>query len=390
MHDRHVVSRGRIQSAACHRTRTPLMNSFAHTPVMLTEVLAWFDLVPSGLLIDATCGGAGHAIALLADRSDQQLLGLDRDPLAVDTATQRLQTFGDRAQVRHARFDRLPDEIATLRSERRKTDVSLPVVGILFDLGVSSAQFDLVERGFSYRGDAPLDMRMDTTTGQTAADIVNTAAMSEIRRIIRTYGDERFADRIARSIVARRPIETTSHLAEIVTAAIPAATRRTGGHPAKRTFQALRIEVNDELRVLERALDAALDALAPGGRCVVLSYHSGEDRIVKDRFRFAETGGCTCPTGLPCVCGALPRGRMVRRGVTRPTSAEVSANPRAASAVARVFERFGSATSKPATPLARVEVAGPNSSTRVVLDTLKPSTIHPSSPSLGPEREECQ
>lgn len=313
--------------------------SFSHVSVMLAEVLNWLRDVPAGRVLDATIGGAGHARAILATHPHLSVVGLDRDPLAVRVAAERLVEFGDRARVLHARFD-------DFAAARRFCDVpgSEPFCSaVLFDLGVSSAQFDLVERGFSYRHDAALDMRMDTSTGLTAADVVNAYTESAITRLLKVYADERFASRIARAIIAHRPVVTTLQLVDIVTNAIPAATRRTGGHPAKRTFQALRIEVNDELRVLETALDRALDALVPGGRCIVLSYHSGEDRIVKDRFRFAETGGCTCPSDLPCVCSALPRGRMVHRGVVRPQPAEISANPRAASAVARVFAMTGPA-----------------------------------------------
>ena len=312
---------------------------FAHVSVLLDEVLAWLRPVPSGLIIDATVGGAGHSDALLRTFPNLNVLGLDRDPYAVEVASARLQEFGDRGRVIHARFDDFA--AARLASGADRTGPFCSAV--LFDLGVSSVQFDRPERGFSYRNDGPLDMRMDTSTGQTAAEVVNTYTESALSRMLKVYADERFASRIARAIIAARPVRTTLQLAEIITKAIPAATRRTGGHPAKRTFQALRIEVNDELRVLETALDRALDALVPGGRCIVISFQSGEDRIVKDRFRFAETGGCTCPSGLPCVCGALPRGRMVHRGVVRPQEAEVSANPRSASAVARVFAMAGPA-----------------------------------------------
>ena len=300
---------------------------FGHEPVLQSLVIEQLGHVPPGWVIDATCGGAGHARSILDHRPDLQVLGLDRDPFAVRIARERLAPYGARAEVHHLRFDSL-----------REVVHGRTVVGALFDLGMSSAQLDHGDRGFSYRHNAPLDMRMDTTAGLSAADVINGTTPAELRHIIATYGDERFADRVARAIVAARPILGTTELADIVTEAIPAATRRTGGHPAKRTFQAVRIEVNDELRVLGPALDAAIDVMVHGGRCIVLSYHSGEDRIVKDRFRFAETGGCSCPSGLPCVCGALPRGRMVRRGVLRPTQAEVTANPRAASAVARVFE----------------------------------------------------
>ena len=306
-------------------------------PVMADEVIEWLGPVPAGLVVDATIGGAGHAQRILATYLHLDLVGLDRDPLAVRVATERLAGFGTRAAVVHARYDALASVLASMPASM--PGAARPVSAVLFDLGVSSAQFDIGERGFSYRIDAPLDMRMDTTVGVTAADVVNTYDERALAGVLRTYGDERFSTRIAHAIVVARPVASTVALAELVVNAIPAATRRTGGHPAKRTFQALRIEVNDELRVLERALDAAIDALAPAGRCIVLAYHSGEDRIVKDRFRFAETDGCSCPPGLPCVCGALPRGRAVRRGVIRPHAAEVAVNPRAASAVARVFER---------------------------------------------------
>jgi 16S rRNA (cytosine1402-N4)-methyltransferase len=210
--------------------------------------------------------------------------------------------------------------------------------GVLFDLGVSSPQLDRAERGFSFRNDGPLDMRMDTTAPWSAADVVNGYAEDELARVIRQYGDERFSGRIARAIVAARPIESTADLAAIVTTAIPAATRRRGGHPATRTFQAIRIEVNRELEVLPTALDAAIEATRPGGRIAVLSYHSGEDRIAKDRLRTA-TGACDCPPGLPCVCDAVQTVRLVR-APKRPTEAERAANPRAASARLRAAERI--------------------------------------------------
>ena len=308
--------------------------SFSHVPVLRDETVEWISPVPPGLFVDLTLGGAGHARAVLDACPQLQLLGLDQDPDAVAAATQRLARYGSRARVAHIRSDRLVDALA----EDSRVRGAIPVTAILADLGVSSVQFDEGRRGFSYRSDAPLDMRMDTSTGRTAAAFVNEASFVEIADTLRIFGDERFAGRIAKAILANRPVLTTGQLSTIVTNAIPAATRRTGGHPAKRTFQALRIVVNDELDVLTTMITAGLDALAPGGRFVVLSYHSGEDRIVKELFRTAESGGCSCPSGLPCVCGALPRGRMVRRGVTRPQAAEIAANPRAASAVARVFE----------------------------------------------------
>ncbi len=331
----HPAGRGKGSTMSSETTPTP-DKIFAHVPVMKAETLEAIAPVANGLVIDATLGGAGHTRAILDAYPNVTVLGLDRDPFAIAAATARLASYGQRAIIRQCRYDDIVDAVG----EQSK---GLPVMAVFFDLGVSSPQLDLAERGFSYRNDAPLDMRMDTTQGMTAADVCNTYSERDLSRVLHVYGDEKFSGRVARAIIAHRPLTNTVQLAEIVTNAIPAATRRTGGHPAKRTFQALRIEVNDELRVLERALDAALDVLAPGGRCIVLSYHSGEDRIVKDRFRLAETGGCACPSGLPCVCGALPRGRMMRRGVTRPTEAEIASNPRAASAVARVFVMAGSA-----------------------------------------------
>lgn len=333
---------------------------FTHVSVMLNEVVDWFRAVPVGVIVDATLGGAGHSTAILDALPESLVLGLDRDMTAIRVAQARLKPYGRRARVRHCRYDHIVEAVDSLHEQTPSSESTSPtteveqvsfegaaITGVLFDLGVSSPQLDHAERGFSFRLDAELDMRMDTSVGITAKDVVNTYGHGELARVLSSYGDEKFASRIAKAIIGARPISTTGHLAAVVVEAIPAATRRTGGHPAKRTFQALRIEVNDELRVLERAISAAIDVLAPGGRCVVLAYHSGEDRIVKACFREAETGGCSCPPGLPCVCGALPRGRMVRRGVQRPHAAEIAANPRAASAVARVFEKAGSGGSAP-------------------------------------------
>jgi 16S rRNA (cytosine1402-N4)-methyltransferase len=304
-------------------------DEFTHRPVMVDEVVAVFGSVPAGLLVDATLGGAGHAIALLEARPDCSVLGLDRDGDALAVATARLARFGSRATTVRARFDALAELVGG-------RDV---VVGVLFDLGVSSPQLDRPERGFSYRHDAPLDMRMDPTQSLTAAVVVNEYELADLARLLRSNGDERFADRIASAIVAARPVVTTAQLVDIVRAAIPAPARRTGGHPAKRTFQAIRIEVNDELGVLRRTLPMAIDLVVPGGRIAVLTYHSGEDRIVKEAFRLAETGGCACPSGLPCVCGAVPKVRLVRRGGLTPSPSEAEANPRAQSARLRVAER---------------------------------------------------
>jgi 16S rRNA (cytosine1402-N4)-methyltransferase len=279
-----------------------------------------------------TLGGGGHSRRLLEERPDCRLLGLDRDQEALAAAGAVLAPFGERVVTRHARFDSLSVVMASLAIDR--------VSGVLFDLGVSSHQFDEGARGFSYRFDGPLDMRMDPSAGRTAADVVNGYDVEDLARVLREHGDERFAFRIAKALVASRPVTSTAQLAEIVRAAIPAAARRTGGHPAKRTFQAIRIEVNQELDVLPVALEQAIDSLAVGGRVAVLSYHSGEDRIVKQAFRRAASGGCTCPAGYPCGCGAVATGRIVRPEKRVPSAAEQERNPRAASAILRVLEKI--------------------------------------------------
>jgi 16S rRNA (cytosine1402-N4)-methyltransferase len=308
--------------------------SFVHVPVLLDRVLELFAPVPAGTIVDTTLGGAGHAAALLDARQDLRILGIDRDPDALAVARARLAPYGPRAEAHHARSDQLATVVAAAGA------ASQPITGVLMDLGVSSPQFDEAGRGFSYRHDAPLDMRMDPTRGPSANDLVNGASEEELAAILHRYADERFARRIARAIVAARPLHTTGALRDVVVGAIPAPARRTGGHPAKRTFQALRIAVNEELDVLGPALDAALDVLAPGGRLVVISYHSGEDRIVKARLRLADDGGCTCPPGLPCGCGARPVARLLRRGGWTPSADEVAANPRAASARLRAVEKL--------------------------------------------------
>ena len=309
-----------------------MTGEFRHEPVMLAEILEVFAGVPTGWLVDMTLGGGGHSRRLLEERPDCRILGLDQDLVALAAATTNLAPVAERVVTRHARFDSLSDVMTTLSIDH--------VSGILFDLGVSSHQFDEGERGFSYRFDGPLDMRMNPTTGRTAAEVVNEYSLDDLARVLREFGDERFAFRIAKSLVAHRPIRTTGELAEIVRAAIPAAARRTGGHPAKRTFQALRIEVNQELDVLAEALVQAIDAAAPGGRVAVLSYHSGEDRIVKHAFRTAATGGCTCPAGYPCGCGAVATARIVRPEKRVPSRVEIERNPRAASAILRVVEKI--------------------------------------------------
>ncbi|MFP4511895.1 MAG: 16S rRNA (cytosine(1402)-N(4))-methyltransferase RsmH [Acidimicrobiales bacterium] len=310
-------------------------DGFEHRPVMVEEIVALFEPVPTGLVVDATIGGGGHAHAVLDSRPDLVLLGLDQDADAIAAATERLAPFGDRVTIRRARFDELTAVVESIGH--------IDVVAVLFDLGVSSWQLDDAARGFSYRQPAPLDMRMDQRSERSADDVVNRYSERELTRILRTYGDERFARPIARAIVAARPLHSTVDLAEVVRSAIPAPARRRGGHPATRSFQAIRIEVNQELAVLPNAIDQAVALLVPGGRCAVLTYHSGEDRIVKERFLVAESGGCTCPDHLPCVCGAVPKVRLLRRGGWTPTAEERDANRRAESARLRAVEKLEAA-----------------------------------------------
>ncbi|HEX6417521.1 MAG TPA: 16S rRNA (cytosine(1402)-N(4))-methyltransferase RsmH [Acidimicrobiales bacterium] len=309
---------------------------FTHRPVLVDLVVQLFAPVPPGVVVDATLGGGGHAEALLDAHPHLSVLGLDQDPHAVAAATARLARFGDRVRVRRTRFDRIAAAVAAVLPGMGGAGAS----GTLFDLGVSSPQLDRPERGFSYRAAGPLDMRMDPTRPVSAADLVNGADEAELARLLRAYGDERHAGRIARAIVAHRPIATTAELADVVRGAVPAPARRRGGHPARRTFQAIRIAVNDELAILPATLDDAIDVLVPGGRCVAIAYHSGEDRIVKERFRHAETGGWTGPSHLPVPPDVRPTVRLLRRGAWRPTAAEVAANPRAEAARLRAVEKL--------------------------------------------------
>jgi 16S rRNA (cytosine1402-N4)-methyltransferase len=307
--------------------------SFGHLPVMLGEVVGLLEGTPPGVIVDATLGGGGHAEALLRASGEHRLVGFDRDPAAIAAASATLAPFGARAVLRHSRFDRF-DEVLAAEAPGE------PISFVLFDLGVSSHQLDEPGRGFSYRFDAPLDMRMDPADRLSAADIVNGWDVRQLAALFAEHGEGRFAGLIARTIAGARPIVSTSQLAELVRDAIPARARAKGGHPAKRVFQALRVAVNDELETLGPTIDSALSALSPGGRCVVLSYHSGEDRIVKDRFARAASGWCTCPPGLPCVCGAVPAVRVLTRGARLPSKDEVAENPRAASARLRAAERL--------------------------------------------------
>ena len=307
----------------------------AHVPVLLERcvgLLAPALTGPDAVVVDCTLGMGGHAEALL-DATGARLVGLDRDPEALRRSGARLAPYGERVALVHAVYDELPEVLAGLGLER--------VQGVLFDLGVSSLQLDEAARGFAYAQDAPLDMRMDPTRGATAADVVNGYDGRALARVLKEYGDERFAARIADAIVRERALEPftgTARLAELVRTSIPAATRRTGGHPAKRTFQALRIEVNDELGVLRRAVPAALDALAVGGRLVVLSYQSLEDKVVKAELVRRATS--QVPVDLPFVPeGSGPELRLLVRGSEQASAEEVAANPRAASVRLRAAER---------------------------------------------------
>jgi 16S rRNA (cytosine1402-N4)-methyltransferase len=317
------------------------MDRAQHVPVLAGRVTALLSpaLAAEGaVLVDATLGRAGHARALLQACPGMFLVGIDADVAAIETARELLTPYAARVTLVHARYDEIP----AILSAARRPPGPVQVMGLLFDLGVSSPQLDDPARGFAYAQDAPLDMRMDQTAERTAADIVNGYPPAELARILHEYGEERFARRIAEAVVrerARAPITSTQRLSTIVKDAIPAATRRTGGNPAKRTFQALRIEVNDELGTLRRALPAALDILAVGGRVVVLAYHSLEDRIVK-RELVRRTADQT-PPGLPVRAdAAAPQFRLLTRGAERPDSEEVTSNPRAASARLRAAERI--------------------------------------------------
>jgi len=308
-----------------------------HVPVLLPRVVELLEPALAdrpAVLVDATLGLGGHAAALLAAHPRLTLVGLDRDPQALALAARRLVAFADRTHLVHAVYDRIADVLGELGLSR--------VDGVLFDLGVSSLQLDADERGFSYARDADLDMRMDPDRGPTAADVLNTYPAAELARVLREYGEERFAARIASAVVRRRerqPLRRSAELVELLYEAVPAASRRTGGHPAKRTFQALRIEVNGELAALSSALPAALDALTVGGRIVVLAYHSLEDRIVK-RELTARAQSRT-PVGLPVeLPGHGPELRLVTRGAEVARDEEIDDNPRAASVRLRAAMRI--------------------------------------------------
>lgn len=313
-----------------------LLMSGAHEPVMLAEIVELFAEIPDGVLLDATLGLAGHATAILRRHQGLQVVGIDQDDMAIANAATVAATLGNDARrfsVRRARFDRA---VAVLH----ETGVE-QLSGALFDLGVSSPQLDVAERGFSYRNDAPLDMRMDRSQHLSAWHVVNEYDEERLADLLAHNADERFAKRIAGAIVAARPIDSTARLAEVVTAAIPAATRRTGGHPAKRSFQAIRIEVNAELEILAQALRDVMSIIVPGGRIAVLSYHSGEDRIVKRVMQEAETDTTRPNIATPFAhpSRTAPRAWRKVRVAKQPSAPERDRNPRATSARLRAMQR---------------------------------------------------
>ena len=308
---------------------------FKHKSVLLKETIDNLNVKPDGIYVDGTLGGAGHALEVCKLLSATgRLIGIDQDDAAIQAASERLRDYQDRTMIIRSNYCHMVPEL-------KKRGIN-SVDGIVLDLGVSSYQLDHAERGFTYREDVPLDMRMDQRGSETAADIVNTYSESELYRIIRDYGEDRFAKNIAKHIVKRRqekPFETAGELAETIRAAIPARVRATGGHPAKRTFQAIRIELNHELDVLENSIDRMIDFLNPGGRLSIITFHSLEDRIVKNRFRINENP-CTCPPEFPvCMCGKKSKGRVITRKPIVPTEKELEENKRSKSSKLRVFER---------------------------------------------------
>jgi len=309
---------------------------FHHVPVLLNEVLEGLAIREDGTYVDCTLGGAGHSLEILRRLGPKgRLIGLDQDEAALAAAAERLAPFGDQVRLVKTNFARIAQVVDELQVG--------PVHGVLMDIGVSSHQLDEAERGFSFHQEAPLDMRMDRSSPVSAATVVNEWPEEELVRIIREYGEERWAKRIAQFIVRARahgPIRTTTELVDVIKAAIPAAARREGGHPARRTFQAIRIAVNDELGALERGLEGAVQVLAPGGRLAVITFHSLEDRLVKQTFaRWANP--CTCPPNAPvCTCGKQPLVRHVTRKPVTASPAELEANPRSRSAKLRVVEKL--------------------------------------------------
>lgn len=307
---------------------------FSHVPVLYDEVISGLEIKPDGIYVDGTLGGGGHASGVCSRLGpDGLFIGIDRDRDALAAASARLEEYSCRKILVHANY-------ADIKEVLEQNGI-MYVDGIMADLGVSSFQLDEKSRGFSYMHSAPLDMRMDQDAAFSAADVVNGYSRDALAGIIREYGEERFASRIAGAIVKEReksPIETTGRLSDIIKSAVPAAARRDGPHPAKRTFQAIRIEVNDELEGLKAAVDSFIDVLAPGGRLCIITFHSLEDRIVKQMIA-ARENPCTCPPGLPCVCGRKPDVRRINKKPLIPSEEELERNPRARSAKLRIAER---------------------------------------------------
>ena len=309
--------------------------AFNHTSVLLKETVDGLNVRPDGIYVDATLGGGGHAYEVCSRLDGKgRFIGIDQDADAVAAAGRRLEGFGEKVTIIRSNYRDMKPQLHRIGIDK--------VDGIVLDLGVSSYQLDTAERGFSYRADAPLDMRMDQRQKMTVRDIVNEYSQSELFRLIRDFGEERFAQNIAKHIVEERkksPIETTGQLNEIIKHAIPMKMRKTGGHPSKRTFQALRIELNHELDVLKDSLDDMIDMLNPGGRICIITFHSLEDRIVKNAFRRNENP-CTCPSDFPvCVCGKVSKGKVVTRKPILPSAEEMESNSRSKSAKLRIFER---------------------------------------------------
>lgn len=309
---------------------------FKHYSVLLEETIEHLNIRPDGIYVDGTLGGAGHASEVAKRLSEKgRLIGIDQDADAIRAAGERLKPFGDKVTIIRSNYANMKEELHRIGVEK--------VDGIVLDLGVSSFQLDTPERGFTYRDEkAPLDMRMDDRQSLTAKDIVNGYSEMDLYRIIRDYGEDKFAKNIAKHIVqerAKKPIETTGELTEIIRASIPMKVQVTGGHPAKRTFQAIRIELNKELEVLQNNLDDMIDLLNPGGRICIITFHSLEDRIVKTNFKRNENP-CTCPSDFPvCVCGKKSKGKVVTRKPILPSEEELEVNSRSKSAKLRVFER---------------------------------------------------